>query len=154
MAKFKIDFVSRRLFFADRGAAGAAFQILNTSVCLVFSEGGPFSHISRGRPRVVNSVVEIAAPKPKKVATVSSSRACGNCGALEDPSDAALSACARCHLVFYCSKPCQVQHWKQKPAGHKQFCLTPEERQPADAEDDKSKLQFKAPRYGTWYRGW
>eukprot|EP00614_Pseudopedinella_elastica_P009045 CAMPEP_0172586450 /NCGR_PEP_ID=MMETSP1068-20121228/5831_1 /TAXON_ID=35684 /ORGANISM="Pseudopedinella elastica, Strain CCMP716" /LENGTH=55 /DNA_ID=CAMNT_0013381267 /DNA_START=149 /DNA_END=312 /DNA_ORIENTATION=+ len=49
----------------------------------------------------------------KKVAV--SSRACGNCGVLDDPPITALNACSRCHLVFYCSKPCQAQHWKQKP---------------------------------------
>ena len=64
----------------------------------------------------------MAAAKIKKAA--SSSRACANCGALENPPDTTLSACARCHVVFYCSRTCQVQHWKQKPAGHKQFCFT------------------------------
>ena len=44
-------------------------------------------------------------------------------------------ACARCHLILYCSKPCQSLHWKQKPAGHKRFCVTPdEERRPAVTE--------------------
>ena len=75
----------------------------------------------------------MAAFKPKNNAS-SSSRACANCGAQEDPPGTALSACARCHLVFYCSKPCQVLHWKQKPAGHKQICITNEERRPTDAE--------------------
>ena len=44
---------------------------------------------------------------------------------------AATAAPEPCHLVFYCSRTCQVQHWRQKPAGHKQFCVTPEERRPA-----------------------
>ena len=80
----------------------------------------------------------MAAVKTKKAAF--SSRACANCGALDDPPDTTLSACARCHLVFYCSRPCQVQHWKQKPAGHKQFCVTPEERRPAavQCEEDET----------------
>ena len=65
-----------------------------------------------------------------KKASVIPSRECANCGALENPPGSTFSACARCHLVFYCSRACQVQHWKQKPTGHKQFCVTHEERRP------------------------
>ena len=84
----------------------------------------------------------MAALKPKKVAACSS-RACGNCGALEDPPDnMTLSACACCHLVFYCSKPCQVLHWKQKSAGHKQFCVTPDERRLVGAETEQATSNF------------
>jgi hypothetical protein len=32
-----------------------------------------------------------------------------------------LYRCGRCHSVFYCSKDCQVDHWKQN-GGHKQEC--------------------------------
>ena len=64
----------------------------------------------------------------KKIAA--SLRTCGNCDANEDPPDTTLSACSRCQLVYYCSRACQAQHWKQKPAGHKQFCVTLEERRP------------------------
>jgi len=63
-----------------------------------------------------------------KKAVASLRACCANCGALEDPPDTVLSACSRCHLVFYCSRTCQAQHWKQKTAGHRQFCVTPEER--------------------------
>ena len=66
----------------------------------------------------------------KKGSGPSDARECGNCGALEDPPDIKLTACARCHMVYYCGRACQVQHWKRKPGGHKQFCVTPEERRP------------------------
>jgi hypothetical protein len=66
----------------------------------------------------------------KKKASASPARACANCGVFEEPPCVTLFPCLACHLVFYCGKPCQLSHWK-KPAGHKEFCLTPEERRPA-----------------------
>jgi len=42
-------------------------------------------------------------------------RACGNCGRIAKK----LMKCSRCHKVAYCSKDCQVGHWK---AGHKIMC--------------------------------
>ena len=77
-------------------------------------------------------------PAQSKKKVAASSRACANCGALEDPSDMPLSACSRCHIVSYCSKPCQANHWKQKPGGHKQFCVTPDERRPGAAQPDRN----------------
>ena len=68
-----------------------------------------------------------------KKAAAAASRAWASFGALVKPPIAALSACSRCHLVSYCSKPCQVQYWKQKPGGHKHFSATPEERRPLAA---------------------
>ncbi len=40
---------------------------------------------------------------------------CANCG----ESAASLLACARCHLVRYCGRTCQAQHWK---TGHNTCC--------------------------------
>ncbi len=34
-------------------------------------------------------------------------------------SAVSLLACARCHLVRYCGRTCQAQHWKK---GHKKCC--------------------------------
>ena len=83
------------------------------------------------------SAQNMPAQSNKKAAAYS--RACANGGVLEDPSITTLSACARCHLASYCSEPCQAQHWKQKLAGHKQFCVTPEERRPGAAQADQSE---------------
>jgi hypothetical protein len=55
-----------------------------------------------------------------------SNRTCNNCESAEDP-DHKLQACARCKLVAYCSKACQVTHWKN---GHKQACVALEDRKP------------------------
>jgi len=41
--------------------------------------------------------------------------ACERCGKTED-----LLKCARCKIVSYCSKECQVFHWKQ--GGHREIC--------------------------------
>lgn len=43
---------------------------------------------------------------------------CANCGKQRD-KECVLKACARCKVFSYCSKECQVKHWK---AGHKADC--------------------------------
>ncbi|KAL3898519.1 MAG: hypothetical protein SGARI_006653, partial [Bacillariaceae sp.] len=46
-------------------------------------------------------------------------RTCGNCQSeLEN-----ILRCSRCHVVFYCNKACQKEHWKQ----HRRVCkkITP-----------------------------
>jgi hypothetical protein len=43
-------------------------------------------------------------------------RECASCGSLDKEQ---LKACARCKAFHYCSKKCQVEHWK---AGHKVDC--------------------------------
>jgi len=52
---------------------------------------------------------------------------CGNCTATKTKADQPLSQkCNRCKLVSYCSRECQVQHWKS--GDHQKWCLTPKER--------------------------
>lgn len=51
--------------------------------------------------------------------------ACDYCG----KPDAKLSVCARCKMVFYCSKECQKKEWK---LGHKKFCRKPSEYEEGD----------------------
>ena len=63
---------------------------------------------------------------------------CGNCGRREQKS-APLASCSRCKLVAYCSQDCQAAHWRRLPGGHKQFCLTLEQRTPAAAEEASPK---------------
>jgi hypothetical protein len=46
---------------------------------------------------------------------VKPSKPCTQCGELFPK----LHRCTRCKAVSYCSKQCQVAHWK---AGHKQVC--------------------------------
>jgi tetratricopeptide (TPR) repeat protein len=45
---------------------------------------------------------------------------CANLGCVTDHMSQTLSWCARCYCVSYCSRPCQVSHWKE--GGHKQAC--------------------------------
>ncbi len=42
---------------------------------------------------------------------------CAQCGISPETG---LKRCARCHSTMYCSKDCQVRHWKE--GGHKQKC--------------------------------
>ena len=44
------------------------------------------------------------------------SEICANCG---DQDKSKLKICSRCKAFSYCSKECQVNHWK---AGHKRDC--------------------------------
>lgn len=54
---------------------------------------------------------------------------CANCAAV----GTVLSKCSKCLMVAYCSKTCQLQHWKD--GGHKRFCVPPSERTPSKATD-------------------
>jgi len=52
---------------------------------------------------------------------------CGNCTSTKTKAGQSLSqTCNRRKLVTYCSRDCQVQHWKS--GDHQKWCLTPEER--------------------------
>ena len=67
-------------------------------------------------------------PTKDKKSSRPSGKACDNCSAHEGNESAPkLSACARCGLVFYCSKDCQRAHWK---ANHKQHCISKADRAP------------------------
>jgi len=49
----------------------------------------------------------------------SDSQACDNCGSSSNGT-ILMKACSRCRLVHYCSKECQIIHWK---SGHKKTCI-------------------------------
>ena len=51
---------------------------------------------------------------------------CANCEKPNEKNEP-LSACARCGLVSYCSRECQIQHWKNE---HKSNCYDRESRKP------------------------
>ncbi len=51
--------------------------------------------------------------------------ACGLCGQVPEEGQT-FSHCARCKVVAYCSRACQVNHWK---GGHKKECCAPPEPQ-------------------------
>ena len=54
---------------------------------------------------------------------------CANCSAQTGHDDGGvLHKCSKCLLVLYCSRACQVQHWKE--GGHKHFCIALSERTP------------------------
>jgi TPR repeat protein len=53
-------------------------------------------------------------------------KTCGYCQSAED-LEHKLQACSRCRLVSYCSKSCQLAHWKN---GHKQACVSLKDRKP------------------------
>ena len=64
----------------------------------------------------------------KKKISAPEVKTCGNCGGAEGSAGSAnLSACARCVLVFYCSKNCQRSDWKDN---HKKVCIAKADRVP------------------------
>jgi TPR repeat protein len=54
------------------------------------------------------------------------SRDCAGCGAKEGTIAGVPNhrSCAKCHMVFYCGRSCQVKDWKN---GHKEACFTEEQ---------------------------
>ena len=70
----------------------------------------------------------------KKGAASPEAAECAFCGAREGHQGAALSKCTRCKATSYCSKPCQLAHWR---AGHKVQCVRLEERTPQAVSTDK-----------------
>ena len=73
-------------------------------------------------------------------------RTCGGCGRAPEDNETFLH-CSRCKVVSYCSKACQVNHWKK--GGHKLECAPPEVQEPATAvksmDDELSKPVSKLP---------
>jgi len=55
---------------------------------------------------------------------------CANCGTSESDG-VTLNSCGRCRDVKYCSRDCQRQHWS---GGHRQFCVSPQNRRPAHVQ--------------------
>jgi TPR repeat protein len=70
----------------------------------------------------------------KKSAASPEAAECAFCSAREGHQGAALSKCTRCKVTSYCSKPCQLAHWR---GGHKVQCVRPEERTPQAVCTDK-----------------
>ena len=60
---------------------------------------------------------------------------CQSCGISVAKVPGGLKHCIRCKCVAYCTKPCQVAHWK---AGHKLVC-----KQMAETNDEATK-QFES----------
>ena len=63
---------------------------------------------------------------------------CANCGAAEGtvPGCPVHKPCSRCRITYYCSIKCQKRHWKM--GGHKQNCVSPEERSVSKKESSAS----------------
>ena len=77
--------------------------------------------------------------KKKKGGGVSHHHDCAECGAPEGtvPTMMAHLPCARCLNAFYCSRACQVAHWKG--GGHRRRCLPPHERSVKRASGGRSE---------------
>jgi hypothetical protein len=67
--------------------------------------------------------------KNSKKSMVSAEEECANCAAVGGRGNTVLSKCSKCSMVAYCSRACQLQHWKD--GGHKLFCISPSERSPS-----------------------
>lgn len=65
---------------------------------------------------------------------------CANCGSAEGLNRKDLSACKGCYEVSYCSVPCQLQHWKQRPGGHQLTCARKDKTSQLTMEEGAAKL--------------
>lgn len=94
--------------------------------------GGPVSSVHGTLlPRYSNDERE-EAKRMKKVTHAEGE--CANCAAPQGTHSAVLKLCSKCKLAAYCSRNCQLQHWRD--GGHKRFCLAPPERaQPPVVEE-------------------
>jgi len=61
---------------------------------------------------------------------------CANCAA--SGNSVTLKSCAKCMLVKYCGRACQLQHWKN--GGHKLFCIASASRVPQVPSQPESQL--------------
>ena len=69
----------------------------------------------------------MSSPKKDKGSSAPEAKECANCLAPEGRHGVTLKECTQCKATHYCGWACQTAHWK---GGHKQFCVTPEERAP------------------------
>ena len=51
-----------------------------------------------------------------------------------------LKKCARCGLVCYCSKACQLAHWISEPFGHRDRCVAPKDRKLPTLEPEETHV--------------
>jgi len=75
--------------------------------------------------------------KKDKGAAAPEANVCAHCLAPEGSHGVVLKACTRCKATRYCSRACQIAHWR---AGHK-HCVTPEERTPQLAPLSSTRIQ-------------
>ena len=71
---------------------------------------------------------------------------CANCSSTRSTEGDALHVCTRCKAVYYCGKPCQIQHWRH--GGHKVFCVPVEARSVSlldTSSGDEEEGQSKCP---------
>ena len=101
---------------------GAKLVCRNCKAARYCSKECQTEHWKKGHKRTCTTLEETIR-ETKKKDTVPGSKECANC----DASGAKL-LCAKCKATNYCSKACQLSHWKN---GHKEMCFTPEERRPA-----------------------
>jgi hypothetical protein len=95
-------------FFASKICVDGLIDHYRPMIQAVFSKLDLETHFAKTKKPSVEGQVE-----------------CTNCAATVGVT---LKACSRCKLVQYCSRACQVQHWKQ--GGHKRFCVAVADRSP------------------------
>ena len=70
---------------------------------------------------------------------------CAHCGAPEGtvPGRPLHNSCSRCKAAWYCSRACQAAHWKT--GGHKENCVTPEQRRLHPTASGSSRTASGSP---------
>jgi len=83
----------------------------------------------------------MSSTKKDKGASAPEAKECANCLAPDGRHGVTLKACTRCKTTHYCGRACQTTHWK---AGHKRFCVTPEDRVPQLPPEFPSEARISA----------
>lgn len=105
------------------------------ALCLVIKNGsseevagrGAAIHPSHKPPTLMTVKCSFSLDKKENNIT-SNEEECANCAAVGNRDGIVLSKCSKRSMVAYCSRACQVQHWKD--GEHKRFCVSLVERLP------------------------
>lgn len=84
--------------------------------------------------------------KAKKLFPSAEEEECANCAAVGNRINIVLSKCSKCLMVAYCSRACQIQHWKD--GGHKRFCVSPSDRAPSTHGPDSMQAPSSGGLHG------
>ena len=93
------------------------------TLALLFAERKTFMDLQEGiRVEDTTSAKVFKAPLEEVMAEIKRMRqpksCCFGCGSHTNP-ETPLKRCAACHIANYCSRECQLKHWK---SGHKGLC--------------------------------
>jgi len=92
---------------------------------------------SKQQANIHLSIIMTSISTKKDKGAAPEANVCAHCLAPEGSHGVVLKACTRYKATHYCGRACQSAHWR---AGHKQFCVTPEERAPQPVSTSSTRI--------------